>query len=243
MSAADALAGGEPLPLVRAPLRREMVVPPDVSRRKLQRELDTWYANAAMHWSRERAVIIGLDDLLVDVAFAMPLDGISLGMPEPSASAVIPFAIRLDFTNYDLEPPSLTFVHPFTKEPASPIVPFREVVNGTERPILLAEHPITRLPFICQPGTAEYHMHPEHRNESWLAEHRDRSVGRLANVVERVWRAGTEHASSRVANVAVSALQLELRPLPGTSPPSEGGGASGGTEGNESDHPARNTDR
>lgn len=224
---ADALPRDEPLTLVRAPLRREVVVPADVSRRKLQRDLDTWHANAGMHWHRERAVIIGLDDLVVDVAFAVPLDGISLGLPGPSASAVIPFAIRLDYTNYDLEPPSLTFIHPFTKEPASPIVPFREVANGTERQILLAEHPITGLPFICQPGTAEYHVHPEHRNESWLAEHRDRSVGRLANVVERVWRAGTEHASSRVANVAVSALQLELRPLPGTSLPLGAGGVPG----------------
>ena len=53
---ADALVGGEPLPPVRAPLRREMVVPADVSRRKLRRELNTWHANAAMHWTRERAV-------------------------------------------------------------------------------------------------------------------------------------------------------------------------------------------
>lgn len=243
MSAAEALAGGEPPSLVRAPLRRETVVPPEVSRRKLQRELDTWHSNASMHWNRERAVIIGLDDLLVDVAFAVPLDGISLGMPEPSASAVIPFAIRLDYTNYDLEPPSLTFVHPFTKKPASPIVPFREVVNGTERSVLLPEHPITRLPFICQPGTAEYHVHAEHRNESWLAEHRDRSVGRLANVVERVWRAGTEHASARIANVAIAALQFELRPLPGMSAPSDGGVASHEADGNESDQTAPSSDR
>lgn len=216
-TAADDLSGDEPPTPRPAALQRDMVVPSDVSRRKLQRELDTWQANCAMHWQRERAVIVGIDDLLVDVAFAVPLDGISLGLPGPSASAVIPFAIRLEFTNYDLEPPSLTFIHPFTKTPAAPIVPFREVVDGVERSILLAEHPITGLPFICRPGMAEYHLHPEHRNESWLAEHRDRGVGRLANVVEAVWRAATEHASVRVAQVALLAMQLELRPLPGTT--------------------------
>lgn len=209
------LAGDEPPTPLPAPLQRDMVVPSDVSRRKLQRELDTWKANVAMHWQRERAVIVGIEDLTVDVAFAVPLDGISLGLPGPSASAVIPFAIRLEFTNYDLEPPSLTFIHPFTRTPAAPIVPFREVVDGVERSILVPEHPITRLPFICQPGIAEYHIHPEHRNESWLAEHRDRGLGRLANVVERVWRAATEHASVRVVQVAVPAMQFALGPLPG----------------------------
>jgi hypothetical protein len=208
--------------LSHGPLQRQVVVDSAISLAKVGRDLDLWHANAADHWSREGAMILAEDGLVIDVAFATRLDGLQMGeMPVAGGCALIAFAVRLDYTNFDLEPPSLTFIHPMTKELASPVVPFRELYNGEERSVLLSEHPITGLPFICQPGNAEYHAHLEHRDESWLHEHRSRGVGRLANVVEGLWRASTAHATFAVSVTPFLALQPMMSPLRATQSASD----------------------
>lgn len=203
--------------IVPRPLQRPVVVDRAISAAKLRAELDDWDALATTYWDTRRAVIIGVGGLTVDIAFAVPLLGLPAAVPPggPGAAAMLGVAVRLDFTNYDLEPPSLTFIDPLTKDPAVPVIPGHEIHDGVLRNVVLGDHPITHLPFLCQPGIAEFHLHPQHQDESWLAEHRDLGSGRLANIVERVWRAmakyGVAHLQPQMLQIPVPLLQIAVR--------------------------------
>lgn len=98
-----------------------------------------------------------------------------------------PVAVRLDFTNYDLWAPSLTFVDPLTREPTLPSVGAVLRREGREEQLIVLEHPETHLPFLCVPGTREYHSHPQHSGDAWEL-HRPTGEGNLATLLDRVWR-------------------------------------------------------
>lgn len=191
------------------PLVRAVIVDPAISSAKLDAELADWQSLAATYAATRHAYLLGVTGVQVDVGFAVPLLGMPSAIPPggPGVAAVIAVAIRLDYTNYDLEPPSLTFIDPLTRAPGSPIVPGLEVHEGGVRNIVLGEHPVTHLPFLCQPGVAEYHVHPQHDDDSWLAKHRDLGSGRLANIIDRVWQAMTRYATVTV-QVQLQNLQL-----------------------------------
>lgn len=97
-----------------------------------------------------------------------------------------PVALRIDFTNYDLWAPSLTFVDPLTREPVMPAVGAVLRAEGREEQLIVPEHPLTHLPFLCVPGTREYHSHPQHSGDRWEL-HRSTGEGNLATLVDRVW--------------------------------------------------------
>ena len=175
-----------------------VLVPREVSRAKLGRELADWHSNAELY-RRRGWLLLGAHDLDVHVAFVAPVAVGEMSLP------VITTAIRLNFDNYDLWPPSLTFIDPMTGQPALPVVsaPERDQ-HGEPRNVLLG-HPITKLPFLCLPGLREYHSHPQHSGDDWLL-HRTSGQGRLAVICDRVWR--------RMAR-NVLGLQVSMLSLPG----------------------------
>jgi hypothetical protein len=122
---------------------------------------------------------MGVEGLQVDVAFIATVAIGDLSVPAITAS------IRLRFDNYDLWPPSLTFIDPRTGGPAAPVVSAPDTVNGEVRNVLLG-HP-NGLPFLCVPGVREYHEHPQHTGDDWLL-HREAGAGRLAVICDIVWR-------------------------------------------------------
>lgn len=94
---------------------------------------------------------------------------------------MITAAIRLSYDNYDLWPPSLTFIDPSTGAAATPAVQAPDRENGEIRNVLLGM-PGTGQPFLCLPGLREYHHHPQHTGDDWLL-HRVAGEGRLGRVL------------------------------------------------------------
>lgn len=160
-----------------------ILVDPLVSRQKLAHEVELWKAEQGR---QERGwVMLSYDQekLAVEIAF--------LGKVATSTGSgflpIVACAVRLTYENYDLWPPSLTFIDPFTKTPAKPHVGAIMQTSEGFRNVLIESHPDTGLPFLCLPGIREYHTHPQHTGDDWLL-HRPTHEGRLSNICERVWR-------------------------------------------------------
>lgn len=174
------------------------LVPTEVSRAKFAAELEDWQANAAIY-TRRGWLLLDRGPLHAEVAFlaAVPLVGV-FTIP------VITACVRLDYTNYDLWPPSLTFIDPRTREPASPVVRAPATTPAGARDALVDGHPDTGRPFLCLPGILEYHNHPQHTGDDWLL-HRAVGAGRLAVICEHIWQ-------RMVRNVL--GLQVTVQALP-----------------------------
>lgn len=118
--------------------------------------------------------------------------------------------VRLDYTNYDAEPPSVRLVDPFTWQPYKarelphPLnrqTPPRELVPAGMGPdvqpqirmmvpqALMQAYDPDEIPFLCLPGVREYHMHPAHTGDSWEL-HRPNDEGRLVHLLDIVHRYG-----------------------------------------------------
>lgn len=171
-------------------------MPREVSEAKLNEELEQWHANRDVY-RRRGWILLSAHDLEVEIAF---VGSVSLGDVQlPSITA----AIRLTFENYDLWPPSLTFIDVRTGEPARPVVNALEMIEGAEVRNVLLDHP-NGGPFLCLPGLREYHSHPQHSGDDWLL-HRSSGAGRLAVICDSVWR-------RMVRNVIGLTVQLQALP-------------------------------
>jgi hypothetical protein len=175
-----------------------IVVDPEVTRLKFERELELWRENEETYRCRGW-ILLGRGELDVDIGF---LGRLPLGpQPMPAMSA----SVRIDFTNYDLWPPSVEFIDPFTGEYAAP--PVQALVDSDEGPMNLVvhSHPETNRAFFCVAGIRQYHDHPQHSGDSWLL-HRHRGEGSLATICDRIWRAMARN---------LLGIHLEVQTLPG----------------------------
>lgn len=156
-------------------------MPAPVTETKFHEQLDRWHANADTY-GRRGWLLLSAGDLTVEVGF---LQNVALG---GRTIPVMTACVRLDYWNFDLWPPSLTFLDPVTRQPAPPPVRAPDRVSATEvRDALIDQHPATLQPFLCLPGIREYHSHPQHSGDDWLL-HRHLREGDLAVVCERIWR-------------------------------------------------------
>lgn len=173
------------------------VVDPEVTRLKLERELQLWRENEETY-RRRGWLMLGRGDLYVDIGF---LGRLPLASPVPAMTA----CVRIDFTNYDVWPPSVEFINPFTGEFAPP--PVQAIVETDEGPrdLVVHVHPDTGRPFFCVPGIRQYHDHPQHSGDSWLL-HRHTQQGSLATISDRIWRAMARN---------VLGIHIEMQTLPG----------------------------
>jgi hypothetical protein len=74
-------------------------------------------------------------------------------------------AIIVNCRNYDLYPPSVYYANPIDFTPLT-YQEIRKLVKKTGR-LILDDHPVTHLPFICMQGFWEYHTHTSHLNDLW----------------------------------------------------------------------------
>lgn len=154
-----------------------------VTREKLRHEVELWKANT-IH--RERGwLLLSYDEenLSLEVAFLAKL-------ATTTGSGFLPAmvcAVRLTYENYDLWPPSLTFIDFYTRLPSAPHTNAVVLDDANPRNVLISAHPATGLPFLCLPGIREYHSHPQHTGDDWLV-HRSAGEGSLLTVCERIWR-------------------------------------------------------
>lgn len=141
---------------------------------------------------------------------------------------VIVAGVVIDFTNYDLRPPSVRFVDPFTREPlmakdlrfamlrrpqvpgATPETVAEMMLQGLPPQNMIQSHGPEELPFLCLPGTREYHDHPAHTGDAWLL-HRRSGEGSLHFVLEQIWKYGVNpleqfQVTFQLTNIAIAGL-------------------------------------
>lgn len=82
---------------------------------------------------------------------------------------------RLACGQFDAEPPSVSMVDPEAHSELS----MERWTPGVPHSV----HPVTGKPFVCLQGTAEYHTHPSHLDDSW---DRYRRVFRLKETIHRL---------------------------------------------------------
>lgn len=86
-----------------------------------------------------------------------------------------PGLFRLDCSDFDAEPPSVTMVDPVTRAE----LPLERWTPGVPHSI----HPTLDRPFVCVQGILEYHLHPSHLHDSW---DRYRHLIRLRQTVSKL---------------------------------------------------------
>jgi len=153
------------------------------------------------------------------------------------------FGVHLDFTNYDIWPPSVIFADPLSREPwpngmSTPInimlgpaimrLFLRFRVDPSNPTMLAPEQAVicqgnTGPAFLCMRGIREYHEHPAHSGDSWL-QYRGSGVGSLFYVLDKLHEFGIAH---------IAGMRLGLQYVSGGSPqiipaaPGSDGGAVG----------------
>ena len=155
----------------------ELLVDPDVTRVKFDREIALYCSNVAHHRQRG-CFLVGAEFPRADFVFAIP----QLRPP-----AVL-FGVTCDFLNYDLWPPSVQFTDPFSGSalPAERAPRMLRASANGEPGNLVQAYP-GEPAFICLPGTREYHDNPGHSGDSWLL-HRGLGEGTLHHVLDVIHR-------------------------------------------------------
>ena len=172
-------------------------VDPEISTVKFERELKQF--RAVEPYNRERGVI------LVRASFPDIVLMFTAARVRPLMTV---FAVKINFINYDLEPLSVQFVDPLTEQllksdqigshmlrrakDAKQVVPAdgqQQVIAGLSK--LIQWHQPDNIPFLCLPGVREYHQHPAHSNDPWLA-HRNLGEGTLGFLVDQLHKYGSD---------------------------------------------------
>lgn len=171
------------------------VVDPFVSREKFDQEVAEFRRNGEVHQRRGW--------WMLEAAFPKML--VVLAAPQVRPPAVV-CGVLLDFTNYDLLPPSVTLVDPFTREPyrarelptalvrrrtTTIDIPGGPTLENAELVPLMQAHDLEAVPFLCVPGVREYHEHPAHTGDSWLA-HRGQGEGTLFAILNTIYQYGVQ---------------------------------------------------
>ena len=190
---------------------REQYVDPAVSRAKFEREIEQ-YRSLASTYAERGWLLLEAEFPIVTVMM------VARQLPVPA----IVTGVRLDYTNYDAEPPSVQLVDPFSKEPYRaanlPVRLDRQVPGAGGPPAALGAIPVQLvavqpymqwyspddIPFLCLPGVFEYHTHPGHSGDSWEL-HRSEGAGRLVRILDVVHRYG-------VAPIDNLVVQLQFVP-------------------------------
>lgn len=184
---------------------------PAVSRGKFERELADFRAMAKTYAERGWLLMEAEFPYIVVMMVARQL-------PVPA----IVTGVRLDYTNYDAEPPSVQLVDPFTSIPyraaSLPVRLDRQVSGPTPPALAIGALPIQmtpvqpymqwygpdEVPFLCLAGVYEYHNHPAHSGDPWEI-HRAEGAGRLFHILDVIYRYG-------VAPIDTLAVQLQFVP-------------------------------
>lgn len=182
----------------------DQFVDPVVSRSKFEREVAEYRGLEADY--RQRGWML--------LRAEYPEILIALAAPQLTPPAVIT-GVRFDYSNYDVRPPSVRLVNPFTSEPYKtkelPTVLKRSVETGAP-PIpglmlppgaqarFVAQQPLMQsygpedMPFLCIGGVREYHDHPGHSGDAWEL-HRKSGAGRLVRLLEVITKYGVQPIS------------------------------------------------
>jgi Predicted metal binding domain len=175
------------------------LVNPDVSARKIRRELELWDAHAEAY-SRRGWIMLRREPPVLDIAFLARL---------PVGGNIVPAVaacVQIDFTNFDLWAPSVEFIDPISRDYAPPVVQALVEVEGGAQNLIVGGHPDTGRPFLCIPGVRQYHSHPQHAGDPWLL-HRSTRGGSLTVICDRIWQTMAR---------TLLGVQIQMVTLPGS---------------------------
>lgn len=197
---------------------------PAVSRAKFDREISEFQELETRY--REEGV------LLLQASY--PTATLAFAAPHLRPAPPVVFGIEVDFTNYDAQPLAVRFIDPFTGRrlvgrdlPPKGITPHgfwtqrrkgdpTQTEKGIELPVTgsLVQGGPDDWPFLCIPGTREYHQNPYHSNDPWLA-HRAKEEGTLQHIVETLVVHGIEPVKGYApqfgfAQVGPAAAQVQV---------------------------------
>jgi len=190
-------------------------VEPEVSLIKFNEEMGNFHKISNV-WREKGVFLIHENYPVVEFMFTTP-------KLRPSAIA---FAVRIDFTNYDIEPPSLKFICPFTKKTltrqevlahfiqvkmpdnVNPLVPIQNQIQQQD----LLQGPPNEIPFFCIPGIKEYHDHPAHTGDSWLL-YRKEGEGSLGFILDQLYTHSIAGISSYQVSYNIGFLQQIQIPI------------------------------
>lgn len=169
------------------------VVDPAVSGAKFEREIENFRELGAEYAKRGW--------FLVEAEFPRAL--VLLAAPQLQPPPLVT-AVAFDFSDYDLRPPSVKLVNPFSGEPWSAeqlptrlprrtevdaqVMPGMNMPPGMELAKMVQDQPLMQVypdedPFLCIPGVREYHDHPAHSGDAWEL-HRSAGAGKLIRLLE-----------------------------------------------------------
>lgn len=147
------------------------------------------------YWHKQGIWILRSEYPIVFVAILTP-------QPVPAFPAVLA-AVHIDFTDYDVRPPSVRFVDPFTEryltaaEIRWPFFKANEVVQGSADNPIKAMQQVSYVqsfnherPFLCVPGVREYHDCSGHSGDSWFL-HRGTKPNVLVHLLTMLQRYGS----------------------------------------------------
>lgn len=187
-----------------------MYTDPAVVRRKVEREL-AGYWERHEHYRARGIWLLWYDFPQLLVVFAAPKS-----KPYP----VAPYGVLVELSNYDVEPPSIRFVNPFTltalkageiptklsrlrvQGGGQPAVPLQQAQAGqppapVQGPgvmhdqLLQTWSPEDDRPFVCLQGVREYHDNPAHTGDPWWL-YRGKGAGSILRLLELLSKYGTE---------------------------------------------------
>ena len=143
--------------------------------------------------------------------------------PAPIVAAVV-----LNFTDYDVQPPSVKFVNPFTREPLAMkdlgfVMARRPIIPGTtpaavaimlqqgtvQAANMIQANTLDEVPFLCMPGVREYHDNPAHTGDSWLL-HRTSGEGSLAFILDKIWTYGVNPVGFYQVQIQTQGIGLAI---------------------------------
>lgn len=172
----------------------------EVTKIKFERELQEFKQNEDEY--RKKGIICVKTNLLsINLLFAMP-------QLKPQAIA---FAVNIDYTNWDVEPPSIKFIDPFSEailKREDIKIKFFQVQNKNAIGIIngqIAEPDLLQPgnpPFFCIPGVKEYHQHPAHSGDSWLL-YRTKGEGKLCVLIDQLYSHSIAQSSNYVLTLNI----------------------------------------
>jgi len=125
----------------------------------------------------------------------------------------IVFGVVLNFENYDVQPLSVRFVNPLTRNPLSlnEIYCLPTLVSGPN-PLSFQIQPLVQgfsqdRPFLCLQGIREYHDNEGHSGDSWFL-YRKTGSGTLLQILEVIMKYGPD---------SIQAYHLQVNPQIGFS--------------------------
>lgn len=187
----------EPKPIPGITITNQ-TVDPAISRVKFDRELEN-FIRLKNHYLERGIFLLEAEFPNIDLAFIAP----------KIKPRIVVFTARINFNNYDIEPPSVQFIDMLTKQPikidemntgmlrrVDVEVPKNypngsvEIIRESTVQPLIQSHSPHNIPFLCLPGVREYHNHPAHSNDPWLDHRGKKTEGTLGFILDQMYTYG-----------------------------------------------------